>query len=93
MTTGATFKFKVLTPNRTAFDGDVVSVTAPGGAGYLGILAHHAPLITTLTTGNLSLRTQDGETHRYRVGPGLLKVANNEVVVLTESIEEEAPEK
>jgi F-type H+-transporting ATPase subunit epsilon len=88
MTTGATFKFKVLTPNRTAFDGDVVSVTAPGGAGYLGILAHHAPLISTLTTGDLSLRTKDGESHRYRVGPGIMKVANNEVVVLTESIEE-----
>ena len=88
MTTGATFKFKVLTPNRTAFDGEVVSVTAPGGAGYLGILAHHAPLITTLTTGDLSLRTKDGDSHRYRIGPGILKVANNEVVVLTESIDE-----
>jgi F-type H+-transporting ATPase subunit epsilon len=88
MTTGATFKFKVLTPNRTAFDGEVVSVTAPGGAGYLGILAHHAPLISTLIAGDLSLRTKDGDTHRYRVGPGILKVANNEVVVLTESIEE-----
>jgi F-type H+-transporting ATPase subunit epsilon len=90
MTTGATFKFKVLTPNRTAFDGDVVSVTAPGGAGYLGILAHHAPLISTLTAGDLSLRTPSGDSHRYRVGPGILKVANNEVVVLTESIEEKA---
>ena len=88
MTTGATYKFKMLTPNRTAFDGEVVSVTAPGGAGYLGILAHHAPLITTLLAGVLTLRTQDGETQRFRIGPGLLKVANNEAVVLTESIEE-----
>jgi len=88
MSTGATYKFKMLTPNRTAFDGDVVSVTAPGGAGYLGILAHHAPLITTLLAGDLSLRTKDGNTHRYRIGPGLLKVANNEAVVLTETVEE-----
>lgn len=89
MSTGATYKFKMLTPNRTAFDGDVVSVTAPGGAGYLGILAHHAPIITTLLAGDLTLRTKEGETQRFRIGPGLLKVANNEAVVLTESIEEE----
>jgi F-type H+-transporting ATPase subunit epsilon len=88
MSTGATYKFKMLTPNRTAFDGEVVSVTAPGGAGYLGILAHHAPLITTLLAGDLSLRTQDGTTHRYRIGPGILKVAKNEAVVLTETVEE-----
>jgi F-type H+-transporting ATPase subunit epsilon len=88
MTTPATYKFKMLTPNRTVFDGEVVSVTAPGGAGYLGILAHHAPLITTLLSGDLSLRTPDGETQRFRIGKGLLKVANNEAVVLTESIEE-----
>ena len=88
MSIGATYKFKMLTPNRTAFDGDVVSVTAPGGAGYLGILAHHAPLITTLLAGDLTLRTKEGTTHRYHIGPGLLKVANNEAVVLTESIEE-----
>ena len=88
MSTGATYKFKMLTPNRTAFDGDVVSVTAPGGAGYLGILAHHAPLITTLLAGDLSLRTPEGVTHKFKIGKGLLKVANNEAVVLTESIEE-----
>jgi F-type H+-transporting ATPase subunit epsilon len=88
MSTGATYKFKMLTPNRTAFDGDVVSVTAPGGAGYLGILAHHAPIITTLLAGDLSLRTPEGVTQRFRIGKGILKVANNEAVVLTESIEE-----
>ena len=44
----ATFNFKMLTPNRTAFDGEVVSIVAPGGAGYLGVLAHHAPIISTL---------------------------------------------
>jgi F-type H+-transporting ATPase subunit epsilon len=86
MTTG-TFSFKVLTPNRTAFDGEVVSVVAPGGAGYLGILAHHAPLITTLTSGDLTVRTRESRV-QYRIGPGILKVVANQAVVLTESIEE-----
>jgi F-type H+-transporting ATPase subunit epsilon len=88
MVTAATYKFKMLTPNRTVFDGEVVSVTAPGGAGYLGILAHHAPLITTLVPGDLTLRDTSGTTHRFHIGPGILKVAKNEAVALTETVEE-----
>lgn len=88
MVTQATFSFKMLTPNRKAFDGDVVSIVAPGGAGYLGVLAHHAPLITTVIDGDLTVRLADNRVTHYRVGRGLLKVANNLVVLLTESVEE-----
>jgi F-type H+-transporting ATPase subunit epsilon len=89
MSTQATFSFKMLTPNKTAFDGDVVSIVAPGGAGYLGVLAHHAPLITTVIDGDLKVRLADNRVTHYRVGRGLLKVANNQAVLLTESVEEE----
>ena len=88
MVTQPTFSFKMLTPNRTAFDGDVVSIVAPGGAGYLGVLAHHAPLITTIQTGDLTVRFTDNRTSHFKVGRGLLKVANNHAVLLTESVEE-----
>ena len=84
----ATFNFKMLTPGRTAFDGDVVSIVAPGGAGYLGVLAHHAPLITTLRDGDLTVRLKDHRVVHYRIGRGLLKVAHNRAILLTESIEE-----
>jgi len=89
MATQATFNFKMLTPNRTAFDGAVVSIVAPGGAGYLGVLAHHAPLITTLRDGDLTVRFADNRVAHYRIGRGLLKVAHNQAVLLTESITEE----
>jgi len=88
MVTQPTFSFKMLTPNRKAFEGDVVSIVAPGGAGYLGVLAHHAPLITTIQTGDLTVRLGDNRVTHYRVGRGLLKVANNHAVLLTESVEE-----
>jgi F-type H+-transporting ATPase subunit epsilon len=84
----ATFNFKMLTPNRTAFDGEVVSVTAPGGAGYLGVLAHHAPIISTLRDGDLKVRFPDNRVAHFRIGRGLLKVAHNTAIVLTESVEE-----
>ncbi|MDH4038205.1 MAG: ATP synthase F1 subunit epsilon [Candidatus Krumholzibacteria bacterium] len=88
MVTQPKFSFKVLTPNRKAFDGDVVSIVAPGGAGYLGVLANHAPLITTVQTGELTVKLPDNRVSHYTVGRGLLKVANNQVVLLTESVEE-----
>ncbi len=84
-----TFSFKMLTPNRTAFNGDVLSIVAPGGAGYLGVLAHHAPLITTVQNGHLTVRLTDNRVTRYRIGRGLLKVANNRAVLLTESVDED----
>ena len=84
----ATFNFKMLTPNHTAFDGEVISIMAPGGAGYLGILAHHAPIITTLKDGDLKVRMKDNRVAHFKIGRGLLKVAHNTAIVLTESVEE-----
>ncbi|HET6350463.1 MAG TPA: F0F1 ATP synthase subunit epsilon [Candidatus Krumholzibacteria bacterium] len=84
----ATFQFKMLTPTRTAFEGEVVSIVAPGGAGYLGILAHHAPIISTLKEGELKVRFQNSHTETYKIGRGLLKVAHNSAIVLTESVED-----
>ena len=45
------FKFKVVTPNEVFFEGEAVSVVAPGVLGYLGILKNHAPFITTIGEG------------------------------------------
>jgi F-type H+-transporting ATPase subunit epsilon len=87
---GVVFNFKMLTPSRTAFDGEVVSIVAPGGAGYLGVLAHHAPLITTLREGDLTVRFKDDRVTRFRIGRGLLKVAHNRAILLTESVTDES---
>jgi len=83
-----TYKLKVLTPNRKAVDEDVVSIVAPGEAGSLGVLANHAPLISTLKSGDLTVTFADDREVEYRIGNGLLKVANNEAILLTESIDE-----
>jgi len=83
----ATFNFKVLTPNRWAIDDTVVSIVAPGQDGYLGVLANHAPLITTLRAGDLKVRFEGDREVHYAIGPGILKVEKNVAVLLTESID------
>jgi F0F1-type ATP synthase epsilon subunit len=51
------------------------------------VLAHHAPLITTLKGGTLTVKYDDGRETEYEIAGGILKVANNEAILLTESIE------
>ena len=57
-----TFQLTLLTPERTLLEAEVESIVAPGSEGYLGVLAHHAPLITALIPGKLTVRTAEGET-------------------------------
>ncbi len=84
----STYQFRILTPLERKLDERVVSIVAPGEAGYLGVLANHAPLITNLTTGHLRVTLENNEDKWFKVGGGILKVAHNEAVLLTESIEE-----
>jgi F-type H+-transporting ATPase subunit epsilon len=87
----AKYSFKILTPIEKKLDAEVVSIVAPGESGYLGVLANHAPLITTLREGHLRVSFDGKPDRTYRIAGGILKVLRNEAVLLTEKIEEESP--
>ena len=59
----------------------------PGYDGQMAILAHHEKMTTNIEVGELHFRTPDGEEHVAICSDGLLKVKNNEVVVLVYSAE------
>ncbi len=84
----ATYNFKILTPSESILDAEVVSIVAPGEAGYLGILANHAALITTLAPGRLTVRREGLADKHYDVAGGILRVAGNSAVLLSEKVEE-----
>jgi len=86
-----TFHLTVLTPEQVVFDDLVVSIVVPGGAGSFGVLANHAPLISTLRPGRLTLSLPDKKKRTYQIGPGFIDVLNNKVSLLTESFKPEAP--
>jgi F-type H+-transporting ATPase subunit epsilon len=77
----------VLTPERPVLDQEVVSIIAPGSVGYLGVLAHHAPLITSLVPGKLTVRDPDGKIEIYAVCGGFLEVADNKATILADALE------
>jgi F-type H+-transporting ATPase subunit epsilon len=82
------FQLTVLTPVRTLLDERVESVIAPGTEGYLGVLANHAPLITALSPGKLTVRLAGGETRIYALSGGFLEVSANRAVILADAMEE-----
>jgi F-type H+-transporting ATPase subunit epsilon len=83
-----TYQLTVLTPIRTLLDEPVTSIVAPGSEGYLGVLANHAPLITALSPGKLTVRGADGTTRIYALSGGFLEVSQNHAVVLADALEE-----
>ena len=81
------FRLTVITQEGTIVDREVLSVTAPGTEGYLGIWHNHAPLATALDAGTLTVKETDGRTGLYAVSGGFLEVSRNVVTLLADSIE------
>ena len=75
---------EIVTPERLAYEGDVDSVVCPGIEGELGILPHHAPLLTTLGFGELRIRT-GGQEETFAIAGGFLQVRPDKVVVMAET--------
>ncbi len=81
-----TFHLSVLTPDRSVFDGEVEYVQVPGTEGYLGVLAHHAALITGLAAGTLTIRNAAGVTQQLGVAGGFFEVGQNQATVLADAV-------
>ena len=82
-----TFKLNLYTLDKLIYGGDVQSVVAHGSDGYLGILPRHAPLLTSLEIGALSITDKDGKEQKFALNGGFLEVINNEVTILAETAE------
>lgn len=75
---------EIVTPERRIFEGDVDEVIVPGSEGEMGILPHHAPLISMLGQGVLRLRSS-GREEAFAIFGGFLQVRPDRVVVLAET--------
>jgi len=76
----------IISPEAAVFDGEADSVVAPAFDGDVGILANHAPLMTVLGTGVLTVKS-GGVARRFDVQGGFLQVVKNSVRVLAEQVQ------
>jgi F-type H+-transporting ATPase subunit epsilon len=81
------FTFRLVTPQRLLLESQVVSLQVPGSEGYLGVLAHHAALITSLRPGRLDVRDTSGARQSYAVSGGFFEVSDNRATVLADTAE------
>ncbi len=77
---------EIITAERQVYSDQVDAVVAPGIEGQLGILPHHAPLMTVLQPGELLLR-KDGEETYLVVTGGFMEVLGNKVTILADAAE------
>lgn len=79
-------KLEVVTPKGAIVSDDVDIVTAPGFAGEFGVLANHAPFLSTIRVGTLHYK-KDGNEVELMISGGFCEVSNNKITFLVESAE------
>jgi F-type H+-transporting ATPase subunit epsilon len=75
---------EIVTPERLAYSDTVDAVVLPGSEGELGVLPHHAPLVSMLGVGELRIR-KDGAEESFAIVGGFLQVRPDKVVVMAET--------
>jgi F-type H+-transporting ATPase subunit epsilon len=76
---------EIYTPDQLIFQGEAASVTVPGTSGSFEVLKDHAPIISTLEDGKVTVRTSQ-ETQTFVIKGGVVEVKENKVVVLAEGL-------
>ena len=82
----APMRLEIITAEREVYADDVDIVVAPGVEGQLGVLPHHAPLMTALQPGEILIR-KNGEPSYLAVTGGFMEVIANRVTILAEACE------
>lgn len=81
-----TIRCEIVSQDRTVFQDDVDAIVLPGVAGEMGILPHHAPVLTILKYGVIKIR-KGGKEELFAVAGGLAEVQPTIVTILADAAE------
>jgi F-type H+-transporting ATPase subunit epsilon len=82
----ATIKLDIVTAERRTFSDDVSMVVVPGIDGQLGILPHHAPLMSMIQTGELIIKKDKEEFYLFIDG-GFVEIRPDRIIILADACE------
>lgn len=85
MAEGNSIQVRLVTPEKIFVDGTADAVSLPGRSGYLEALYGHAPLLTELGAGEVTLHGGDLDGRRYFVAWGFAEVLPDRVTILAEN--------
>ena len=78
---------ELVAADRLVWSGEAKMVIARTTEGDVGILPHHAPMLSLMVDGVVDVQTAEGETWVAAVDAGFLSVANNRISILSEHAE------
>ena len=81
------FNLSIVTPEKIFYENEIVSLIAPGIDGYLGILTDHAPLITAIIPGKVTIKDESQGELILSVSEGFLEVSANTATLLVDAVE------
>ncbi len=76
---------EIISPDRKLFSGEVISLRVPGSKGSFEILKNHAPIISSLEKGTISIRSEDGQNTTFEIDGGVIEAKKNKIIVLAEN--------
>ena len=77
-------KLEIVSPERLVISEVVASVTVPGAEGYFTVLGDHAPLMTTLKPGFVTVEDKSGVSHVFYVRGGFADISPAGLTILAE---------
>lgn len=77
-----TLRVLIVSPERTLFDAEVSNILVPGEQGQFEILVHHAPIISSLTAGEIICK--GAEVYSLPITSGFVEVKNNVATLCVE---------
>ena len=72
---------QIITPDKSLYQGKADLITVPGSSGSIGILNHHAPLVSSLKKGEIKIVLNEKEEF-FKIEGGVIEVSQNKVIVL-----------
>ena len=79
-------KIEIITPDKKVYEGDIKSVRVPGKKGSFQVLKDHAPIISTLESGQVIMVDLDGKETILEISGGVIEVKTNKIILLADSV-------
>ena len=79
-------QLEIITPDQKVYTGNVKLVKVPGSKGSFEILKNHAPIISTLESGEIKIIDMQDKTAFYEISGGVIEVKQNNIIILAESV-------
>ncbi len=77
-----TFKLTVAKLDKELFDGEVLQITVPATGGQMTLLANHAPIISKLKKGKITIKKDENNTEEFELDSGALEFSDNRANVI-----------